>query len=105
MFEFDFRLTVTKPSKGKLVPFERIVEVPKAANLIDSIVQMKKILHRKDEQLYVMLDVQCFKRNIRKERVVVTNDELEEFNRQFIYTDLNKPRNHVLTRKKDPWDF
>lgn len=105
MFEFDFRVSVTKPSKGKLVPWEKHIEVPKAANLIDSIVQMKKKLHRSNEQLHVMLDVQCFKRNIRNERVVVTNDELDQFNREFIYTDLNKPHNHVFTRKKDPWDF
>lgn len=105
MFEFDFRVSVTNPSKGKLIPREKCVEVQKAANLIDSIVQMKKKLHRSNEQLHVMLDVQCFKRNIRNERVVVTNDELDQFNREFIYTDLNKPLNHVFTRKKDPWDF
>lgn len=105
MFEFDFRVSVTKPSKGKLVPREKCIEITKAANLIDSIVQMKKKLHRNEEQLHVMLDVQCFKRNIRNERVSVTNDELDQFNREFIYTDLNKPLNHVFTRKKDPWDF
>ena len=104
MYEFDFRVTVTQPSRGKLVPREKLVEIPKAANRIDAIVQMKKKLHKNNEQLHVTLDVQCFKRNIRKERVQVSDSDLEKFEREFIYTDLGAVPD-LFTRKKDPWEF
>lgn len=104
MYEFDFRVTVTSPSRGKLVPKEKLIAIPKAANRLDSIVQLKKKLHKSQEQLHVMLDVQCFKRNIRKERVQVTDSELEKLEREYIYTDLGAVPD-LFTRKKDPWDF
>ncbi len=104
MYEFDFRVTVTKPSTGKLVPREKLIKVPGAANKLDSIVQMKKKLHKSQESLHVILDVQCFKRNIRKERVQVTDSELEKLEREYIYTDLGAVPD-LFTRKKDPWDF
>lgn len=104
MYEFDFRVTVTSPSKGKLIPTEKLIAIPGAANRIDAIVQMKKKLHKSKEQLHVTLDIQCFKRNIRKERVQVTDSELEKFEREFIYTDLGAVPD-LFTRKKDPWDF
>lgn len=104
MYEFDFRVTVTAPSKGKIVPREKVVAIPVATNRLDSIVQMKKKLHKNNEQLHVILDVQCFKRNIRKERVQVTDSELEKLEREYIYTDLGAVPD-LFTRKTDPWDF
>lgn len=104
MYEFDFRITVTSPSRGNLVPREKLIAIPYAANRIDAIVQMKKKLLKSKDQLYVTLDIQCFKRNIRKERVQVSDSELEKFEREFIYTDLGAVPD-LFTRKKDPWDF
>lgn len=104
MYEFDFRITVTNPSKGKLVPREKLIAIPDATNRIDAIVQLKKKLHKSKELLHVTLDIQCFKRNIRKERVQVTDSELDNFERGYIYTDLGAVPD-LFTRKKGPWDF
>lgn len=104
MYEFDFRVTVTQPLKGKLVPREKLVCIPAATNRIDSIVQLKKKLHKKQDQLHVILDIQCFKRNIRKERVEVSDSELEKLEREYIYTDLGAVPD-LFSRKKEPWEF
>lgn len=103
MFEFDVRVTVTQPSKGKVVPRVKTVEVKSATNILDCMSQVKSQLLKTQETLHVVLDVSCFKRNIRKERVQVTDDEVEKFEKGYIRTQPLGPMN--LFERKDPWEF
>lgn len=104
MYEFDVRVTVTSPGKGKLLPREKTVEIKSATNVLDCMSQVRKKLHGKQERIHFVLDVECFKRNIRKERVRVTNEELEKYQDEFIRVrpleDLK-----LFERKDTCWDF
>ena len=104
MFEFDVELTVTSPAKGKVVPRKKVVEVRSATNLLDCMNQVKSQLLKKQERLHVVLDVACFKRNIRKERVRATDDEVEKFAKEYIRTQPLSPMN-LFEKRKDEWDF
>ena len=73
MLEFDVAATVTSLSKGKLVPV-KVEKTIKASNKLDCITKFKKHLHKQGYTLHVLLDVQSFRRNIRKERVKVSDE-------------------------------
>lgn len=103
MFEFDVKLSVTQPSKGKLVPREVMVPVKAAKNRLDCLGQVKKALHKKGQVMHVLLDVECFKRNIRKERVRITDDELDAFERSHL--NLNEETKPDFFRKPEIWEF
>ncbi len=103
MFEFDFSVTVTEPSKGLLNPRKIVVPVVDVCNRLDATNQLKKKLLQKNQTLHVVLDIQCFKRNIRKERVQVSDDELDKILGTHLKVNLgSKPD---LFKRKEPWEF
>lgn len=102
MFEFDIQASVTNPAKGKFVPRKIELTIP-AKSKLEVMAELKKKLHKKGDVLYVLLDVQCFKRNIRKERVAISDDELYDLEKAMTPFGLGAAPN--LFRKKEPWEF
>jgi hypothetical protein len=102
MFEFDIEARVTNPSKGKLTPRKIALTIP-AKSKLEGIAELKKKLHKKGDVLYVLLDVQCFKINIRKERVAVSDDELYRLEKALTPFGLGTAPN--LFKRKEVWEF
>jgi hypothetical protein len=109
MFEFDIRATVVP--KGQTVPKEIFTTVKEAHNKLDCMAKLKKQLHKKGESLHFVLDIECFKRNIRKERVRVSDDALFD-----IESDQYKVHGRglktskevyetIIFPRKEPWEF
>lgn len=101
MFEFDVSLTVT--SSTKRVPY-LVHKTVKAVNKLDLMTLLRKDLKRKGLSLHAVIDVLCFRVNIRKERVLVPDDDLFEIEReQGKFLNLGPKPNLFL--RKQPWDF
>ena len=102
MFEFDIQASVTNPGKGKLCPRKIEVTIP-AKSKLEVMVELNKRLHKKGDVLYVLLDVQCFRRNIRKERVEISDDQRHALQKAMTPFGLGKAPD--LFRRKEPWEF
>lgn len=77
MLEFHFSATVFCSKRNNVVPM-RVKEVVSAANWLDAHTQFNKKMRASGKRVHFILEVDIYRVNIRKERVLITKDELDD---------------------------